>query len=152
MVSDNVPDTAAGEDSSLWILESIVDVDHQMVDVPMDNSEAADQSTISRPSNETTSLKKSNSIVRKRNGVPKMGRTTSGAARGLNSLRFLDRTTTGKEADAWNSIERRFNQHAVNGRLSRDKFGTSIGKLLRKNLMGIFFAFNLETFKIFSVL
>lgn len=127
MVSDNVPDTAAGEDSSLWILESIVDVDHQMVDVPMDNSEAADQSTISRPSNETTSLKKSNSIVRKRNGVPKMGRTTSGAARGLNSLRFLDRTTTGKEADAWNSIERRFNQHAVNGRLSRDKFGTSIG-------------------------
>lgn len=128
MVSGNVSDTAAGEESSIWILESI-GVD-QMVDVPMDNNDvaAADHHTTM---NGTTSLKKSNSSARKRNGVvPRMGRMTSGATRGLKSLRFLDRTTTGKEADAWRCIERRFNQHAVDGRLSRDKFGTCIGNLL----------------------
>lgn len=128
MVSANVSDRAAGEDSSIWILESI-DVD-KMADVPIDNNnEAADQSTMNET---TTSLKKINSSARKRNGVPRMGRMTSGAARGLNSLRFLDRTTTGKEADAWKCIERRFNQHSVDGRLSRDKFGTCIGKLREK--------------------
>jgi hypothetical protein len=127
MVSGNVSDMAAGEESSIWILESI-GVD-QMVDVPMDNNDAAADHTTMNGT--TSSLKKSNSSARKRNGVvvPRMGRMTSGAARGLKSLRFLDRTTTGKEADAWRCIERRFNQHAVDGRLSRDKFGTCIGNL-----------------------
>lgn len=60
-------------------------------------------------------------------GAPKMGRTTSTAAKGLNSLRFLDRTVTGKEGDAWRSIERRFNQFAVEGKLPKDKFGICLG-------------------------
>ncbi|XP_024967933.1 putative respiratory burst oxidase homolog protein H [Cynara cardunculus var. scolymus] len=60
-------------------------------------------------------------------GPPKMGRTTSSAAKGLNSLRFLDRTVTGKEGDAWRAIERRFHQFAVDGKLPRDKFGICVG-------------------------
>ncbi|GAA0164693.1 oxidase [Lithospermum erythrorhizon] len=71
--------------------------------------------------------------------VPRMGRMQSGAARGLNSLRFLDRTTTGKEADAWKVIERRFNEHGVNGRLCRDKFGTCIGMAESKEFAGELF-------------
>ncbi|KAK2360738.1 respiratory burst oxidase protein B [Trifolium repens] len=51
----------------------------------------------------------------------------NGAARGLKGLRFLDRTVTGKEGDAWRSIEKRFTQNAVDGMLSKDKFGTCIG-------------------------
>ncbi|KAL9277012.1 hypothetical protein ACSQ67_025432 [Phaseolus vulgaris] len=50
-----------------------------------------------------------------------------GAARGIKGLRFLDRTVTGKEADAWRSIEKRFTQHAVEGKLPKDKFGTCMG-------------------------
>ncbi|CAI9297887.1 unnamed protein product [Lactuca saligna] len=60
-------------------------------------------------------------------GAPKMGRTTSSAAKGLNSLRFLDRTVTGKEGDAWRAIDRRFNQFSVDGKLPRDKFGICVG-------------------------
>ncbi|KAK9055408.1 hypothetical protein SSX86_026491 [Deinandra increscens subsp. villosa] len=60
-------------------------------------------------------------------GAPQMGRTTSSAAKGLNSLRFLDRTVTGKEGDAWRAIERRFNQFSVEGKLPRDKFGICVG-------------------------
>lgn len=59
---------------------------------------------------------------------PMVERTASSAARGLKSLRFLDRTVTGKEMDAWRPIERRFNQFAVNGRLSREKFGICVGE------------------------
>ncbi|KAF8006612.1 hypothetical protein BT93_K0806 [Corymbia citriodora subsp. variegata] len=69
--------------------------------------------------------------MRKRNalygGIPRMERTASSASRGLMSLRFLDRTITGKEGDAWRSIEKRFNEHAKNGQLPRDKFGVCIG-------------------------
>ncbi|VFQ98121.1 unnamed protein product [Cuscuta campestris] len=51
----------------------------------------------------------------------------SGASRGFNGLRFLDRSITGKEADAWKDIERHFNQNADAGRLYRHKFGACIG-------------------------
>ncbi|PIA59476.1 hypothetical protein AQUCO_00400393v1 [Aquilegia coerulea] len=69
------------------------------------------------------------------NAVPKvkvptlaqMGRTTSSASRGLMSLRFLDRTMTGREGDAWRPVEKRFNQYATNGKLSKDDFGRCIG-------------------------
>ncbi|KAF2300459.1 hypothetical protein GH714_013561 [Hevea brasiliensis] len=57
----------------------------------------------------------------------KVERTASSAARGLKSLRFLDRTMTGKEMDAWRPIENRFNQFAVDGRLPKEKFGICIG-------------------------
>ncbi|XVF05604.1 hypothetical protein REPUB_Repub05bG0187100 [Reevesia pubescens] len=59
--------------------------------------------------------------------IPRVQRTASSAAIGLQSLRFLDRTVTGKEMDAWKSTERRFNQFAVDGKLSKDKFGVCIG-------------------------
>lgn len=54
-------------------------------------------------------------------------RTASAAARGLKGLRFLDRTMTGKEMDAWRSIENRFHQFAVDDRLPKEKFGICIG-------------------------
>lgn len=141
----NISEMVAGENSSEWVLQGI-EID-QMVDVPIeDDSDDETESIMSKSSNEIL-LKRSNHSVRKRNGVqgsvPRMGRMASGAARGLKSLRFLDRTITGKETDAWKSIERRFKKHAVDGRLSRDKFGTCIGKFVR-NMMymfGIFFFF-----------
>lgn len=71
------------DNSVKWILEN-AEIDS---DVP-DNQEPVNQK----------SFKKNFSISRRRNGVvPRMGRMQSGAARGLNSLRFLDRTTTGIE-------------------------------------------------------
>lgn len=66
----------------------------------------------------------------KRPGPQRVERTTSSAARGLKSLRFLDRTVTGRERDSWRSIENRFNQFAVDGRLPKDKFGVCIGKTI----------------------
>ncbi|KAM3374105.1 putative respiratory burst oxidase protein H [Capsicum galapagoense] len=86
------------------------------------------------------SFKKTFSISRKRSGVvPRMERMQSGASRGLKSLRFLDRTTTGKEGDAWRSVEKRFNQNTVNGRLFREKFGTCIGMGESKEFAGELF-------------
>ncbi|CAA0823154.1 Putative respiratory burst oxidase homolog protein H [Striga hermonthica] len=58
---------------------------------------------------------------------PRIGRLESGVDRGLRSLRFLDRTTTGKEEDSWRAIEKRFHQLSVEGRLFKDKFGVCIG-------------------------
>ncbi|MFS7943020.1 putative NAD(P)H oxidase (H(2)O(2)-forming) [Helianthus anomalus] len=80
---------------------------------------------LSRTSSKATSVQKG--PPPSGGGAPKMGRTTSTAAKGLNSLRFLDRTVTGKEGDAWRSIERRFNQFAVVGKLPKDKFGICLG-------------------------
>ncbi|XP_010520317.1 PREDICTED: putative respiratory burst oxidase homolog protein H [Tarenaya hassleriana] len=60
-------------------------------------------------------------------GPKRVERTTSSAARGLQSLRFLDRTVTGRERDAWRSIENRFNQFAIDGKLPKEKFGVCIG-------------------------
>ncbi|KAL0418147.1 UNVERIFIED_CONTAM: putative respiratory burst oxidaseprotein H [Sesamum radiatum] len=68
-----------------------------------------------------------------------MGRMSSGANRGLMGLRFLDRTTTGKEEDAWRVIEKRFNQNVVDGRLFKDKFGVCIGMGDSKEFAGELF-------------
>ncbi|KAF3542737.1 hypothetical protein DY000_02008143 [Brassica cretica] len=65
--------------------------------------------------------------LEKKQGPQRVERTTSSAARGLQSLRFLDRTVTGRERDSWRSIENRFNQFAVDGRLPKEKFGICIG-------------------------
>lgn len=64
----------------------------------------------------------------KKMGPQRVERTTSSAARGLQSLRFLDRTVTGRERDSWRSIENRFNQFSVDGKLPKEKFGICIGK------------------------
>ncbi|XP_055960251.1 putative respiratory burst oxidase homolog protein H [Mercurialis annua] len=100
------------------------------------------------------SLRRTTSTVLKKTGVistiqaagpprprppRRMERTASSAARGLNSLRFLDRTVTGKEGDAWRSIEKRFDQFAVDDRLSRDKFGICIGLGESKEFAGEIF-------------
>lgn len=63
----------------------------------------------------------------KKTGPQRVERTQSTAARGLQSLRFLDRTVTGRERDAWRSIENRFNQFSVDGKLPKEKFGVCIG-------------------------
>ncbi|EEF29574.1 putative respiratory burst oxidase homolog protein H isoform X2 [Ricinus communis] len=84
-------------------------------------------------SNFGESLRRTTTNVLRKSGVlaptlpRKVERTASSAARGLKSLRFLDRTVTGKEMDAWRSIEKRFIQFAVDDRLPRDKFGACIG-------------------------
>ncbi|KAF3453946.1 hypothetical protein FNV43_RR04387 [Rhamnella rubrinervis] len=102
MVATDILDNYRGNESSTkWILETI-EID-KMEDVPMDDEP---QST---------------------GPTSKMQRMTSGAAKGLNTLRFLDRTLTGKEGDAWKSVEKRFNQYAVDGRISKDKFAVCIG-------------------------
>ncbi|KAA8549536.1 hypothetical protein F0562_001446 [Nyssa sinensis] len=121
-------------DSVKWILES-VQIDH-MVDVPINE----DQSSLVSKS----PVEKSNaSNVRKRNGIQgsfsRIGRLQSGAAKGLSSLHFLDKTTSGKEGDAWNAVEKRFNQFAVDGMLCREKYGACIGMRDSKEFAGELF-------------
>ncbi|XP_010033187.2 putative respiratory burst oxidase homolog protein H [Eucalyptus grandis] len=134
-------------DSSKWILESI-EVD-DMADVPLDSSNKSGVHSGGPTSkvNDEAMLARSSSSTRKRVGfqgtrppaLSRMGRTESGARRGLKSLRFLDRTITGKEVDAWKSMEKRFNQFAVDGRISKDKFGTCIGMGESKEFAGELF-------------
>ncbi|XP_004492338.1 putative respiratory burst oxidase homolog protein H isoform X2 [Cicer arietinum] len=111
-------------ESSKWILESIEIV--PIVDIPQ-----KDEIKVSNNEAFLNSNNNNDSKVRNRNNNinngSKMLRTESGAARGLKGLRFLDRTVTGKEGDAWRSIEKRFNQNALDGKLSKDKFGACIG-------------------------
>ncbi|XP_061963966.1 putative respiratory burst oxidase homolog protein H [Populus nigra] len=127
-------------ESKKWMLENI-EID-RMVEVPI-NDEPKKHFPPRGPvgasikwsaSNLGASLRRTTSSALRKNGVlsskpprPKMERTASSAARGLKSLRFLDRTVTGKEMDAWRSIERRFDQFAVDERLPKDKFGICIG-------------------------
>ncbi|KAF8402798.1 hypothetical protein HHK36_010889 [Tetracentron sinense] len=116
-------------DSSKWILESIIVPEEmeRMVDVAIDDDPV--YPTLKSPSTKSFKMNKSNvrKVIGIQNNVPRMGRVNSSASRGLKSLRFLDRTTTGKEGDAWRAVEKRFNQFAANGRLSRDNFGRCIG-------------------------
>lgn len=113
-------------ESSKWILESIEIV--PIVDIPQ-----KDEIKVSNNEAFLNSNNNNDSKVRNRNNNinngSKMLRTESGAARGLKGLRFLDRTVTGKEGDAWRSIEKRFNQNALDGKLSKDKFGACIGTI-----------------------
>ncbi|KAK6935953.1 Ferric reductase transmembrane component-like domain [Dillenia turbinata] len=110
---------SSSQNSTKWMLES-VEID-QMVNVPLhDNNDKGEK------------INRSSSTIRHRNGVqgtvPRMRRAMSGADTGLRSLRFLDCKTAGKEDDAWKPVEKRFNQFAENGKLSREKFGQCIEK------------------------
>ncbi|KAI8523920.1 hypothetical protein RHMOL_Rhmol13G0109000 [Rhododendron molle] len=123
---DNADQMANGEFVK-WILEGI-EID-EMADVSFDDDEQP--STVSRNTSQKSFARNASSL-RNRNRIPspttpKMERLRSGAAKGLKSLRFLDRTTTGKEGDEWKSVEKRFNQLATDGRLPRDEFGACIG-------------------------
>ncbi|XP_068664729.1 putative respiratory burst oxidase homolog protein H [Aristolochia californica] len=53
-----------------------------------------------------------------------MVRSRSSAERGLKSLRFLDQKTTG---NGWYDVQKRFDRLAVDGLITRDKFGLCIG-------------------------
>lgn len=130
MVGTNAFDDPRSEDTSKWMLES-VEID-RMEDVPI--REESQFAPPKPPLPSGGSMRRNASVVRKRgsaiqsNSAPvRMERTASSAARGLKSLRFLDRTVTGKEADSWRAIERRFDQFALSGRLPKDKFGICIG-------------------------
>ncbi|KAJ9548144.1 hypothetical protein OSB04_020687 [Centaurea solstitialis] len=88
--------------------------------------------SLSRNSSKASSLSRNSSKTASRRRrmpgeVPKMERQVSSAARGLNGLRFLDRVMTGKEGDAWNAIEKRFQRFATDGKLPREKFGICVG-------------------------
>lgn len=61
------------------------------------------------------------------NEGPRLQRQRSGASRGLDGLRFLDRVMTGKEVDAWMATEKRFHRFSADGKLPREKFGICIG-------------------------
>ncbi|KAK1373646.1 putative respiratory burst oxidase-like [Heracleum sosnowskyi] len=54
-------------------------------------------------------------------------RPQSGALKGLNSVRFIDKKQIGKEGKGWLHVESRFHQLAVDGKLSREKFGICVG-------------------------
>nr|XP_043620155.1 putative respiratory burst oxidase homolog protein H [Erigeron canadensis] len=69
----------------------------------------------------------SKSASRRRYEGPKLERQRSGAARGLDGLRFLDRVMTGKEGDAWSATEKRFQRFSADGKLPREKFGICVG-------------------------
>jgi dual oxidase len=125
------------DESSTWILESIKIVPNVEVSKEDEDNEsmviiASDNETFLN-NNANNMRNRNNNNNNNNNNNPQNGskimRMTSGAARGLKGLRFLDRTVTGKEGDAWRSIEKRFTQHAVDGMLSKDKFGTCIGKI-----------------------
>ncbi|KAL3735246.1 hypothetical protein ACJRO7_024387 [Eucalyptus globulus] len=112
--------------------------------IEMDSAvETSESSAPPHPNDIPLPSRRNSSTTRKRNvsygGIPRMERTASSASRGLMSLRFLDRTITGKEGDAWRSIEKRFHQHATNGQLSRDKFGVCIGMGDSKEFAGELF-------------
>lgn len=132
--------TTNGKESGSWILES-VEVD-RMDDVPINDDAGPGpgsgptraMSSKSKPP-AATSIKKKVGFLSAGGGggnnqPAQIDRTASAAARGLQSLRFLDRTVTGKENDAWRSIEKRFNQFAVQGKLPKDKFGICVGNIL----------------------
>ncbi|KAJ1257436.1 hypothetical protein BS78_K042100 [Paspalum vaginatum] len=60
--------------------------------------------------------------------VPEMRglkRTHSSAQSGLRGLRFLDKTSMGK--DGWKSVEKRFDEMSTEGRLQRENFAKCIG-------------------------
>ncbi|KAL4303719.1 hypothetical protein GQ457_10G011200 [Hibiscus cannabinus] len=114
----------------------------KLVALPMNSGSGSDSGELPRTSTSSvpgllrnisrvTHFRRLLSAARKRShGAPntaRVQRSGSTASRGLQSLRFLDRTVTGKEGDTWKSIERRFNQCAVKGRLYRDKFGACVG-------------------------
>ncbi|XWS74210.1 hypothetical protein CRYUN_Cryun02cG0196300 [Craigia yunnanensis] len=156
----NLSGDASEENSRKWMLESI-EID-RMADVPLnDESRKSISNSLNEPaftrntstsntafysrnlstSSGVTSFRRLISTARKRsNGapptIPRVQRTASSAAKGIQSLRFLDRTVTGKEMDALKSTERRFNQFAVDGKLFRDKFGGCVGMGDSKELAG----------------
>ncbi|TVU36724.1 hypothetical protein EJB05_18669 [Eragrostis curvula] len=68
----------------------------------------------------------------------KMTRMQSSAQIGLRGLRFLDKTSGGKEG--WKAVERRFEEMNKGGRLPKESFGKCIGMADSKEFAGELFA------------
>ncbi|KAL5057870.1 hypothetical protein RYX36_029474 [Vicia faba] len=112
------------DESSTWILESI-EISPAVVEVSKKDENK--ESRVVKASFNEAFVDNGSNVRHRNNDGSQMVRLQSGATRGLKSLRFLDRTITGKEDDAWRSIQKRFTQHAVGGMLFKDKFGQCIG-------------------------
>ncbi|KAG5106424.1 hypothetical protein JHK82_043394 [Glycine max] len=87
------------DESSTWILESI-EID-PVVGRPKRDDEA--------PPNGSTVLKSPNDVA------------------AVNNNTQQQQQQQWRETDAWKSIEKRFTQNAVDGKLTKDKFGTCMG-------------------------
>jgi hypothetical protein len=61
-------------------------------------------------------------------GLGRMTRMQSSAQVGLKGLRFLDKTSGGK--DGWKAVERRFDEMNKGGLLPKESFGKCIGEYL----------------------
>ena len=61
-------------------------------------------------------------------GIGRMTRMQSSAQMGLKGLRFLDKTSGGK--DGWKAVERRFDEMHKGGLLPKESFGKCIGEYL----------------------
>ncbi|KAK4790572.1 hypothetical protein SAY86_017876 [Trapa natans] len=119
----------ARDDSAKWMLEGIEVGDCIVVPIHSDNDVTTSPYMMSgqdlqSPTSATISPETRNGFL---GNEPRIVRTGSSAKKGIKSLRFLDRTVTGKEIDAWKSVEKRFHQFAFDGRLPRDKFGACVG-------------------------
>ncbi|KAK9154167.1 hypothetical protein Sjap_001647 [Stephania japonica] len=123
-------------DSSKWILESIVVPEEieRMVHVPMQDEGETSGNKSFRMKN--LNVPKRDEWKGKMSIPPAMTRTKSSASKGLMSLRFLDRTMTGKESDAWRAVEKRFSELAVNDKLPAENFGKCIGMTDSKEFAG----------------
>lgn len=62
--------------------------------------------------------------------APKITGIGSSTKRGFQSLRFLDQKATGH---GWHHVEKRFDEMAVEGKLSKENFGRCIGEELHAN-------------------
>lgn len=123
--------------------KSMVNVEaERLSDVLLDNGEAGARTESSLRMTAAGMMKR-----RRTSSEPKLGRLNSGIARGFKGIRFLERSATGKELDAWRTMERRFDENAEGGRLCRDKFGACIGMLFLEFLLSSalhgYFVFNL---------
>lgn len=69
------------------------------------------------------------SKARRQAAMAKMKCTGSSTKRGLQSLRFLDQKATGH---GWHHVEKRFDEMAMEGKLSKENFGRCIGEELHE--------------------
>ncbi|XP_058099723.1 putative respiratory burst oxidase homolog protein H [Magnolia sinica] len=71
--------------------------------------------------------------------LTRMKRTEFSVENGLEGLRFLNKTSAGKEGDAWKAVEKQFHQLAINGKLPKENFGRCIGMADSKEFAGQLF-------------
>ncbi|OVA09959.1 Cytochrome b245 [Macleaya cordata] len=140
-MSSSYPNEPVRSNSSKWILESIVVPEEmdRMVDIRIEDNPMNSKRSPRNTSFDMNDLHERKNSRNKENGIPRMARVNSSASKGIQSLRFLARTTTGKEDDAWKAVEKRFNELAYEERLYKDNFGRCIGMADSKEFAGELF-------------